>query len=118
VLVVFATNLNPLELVDEAFLRRIRNKVFAESPTTEEFIRIFQSCCQERDLPFERPMIETFVRTELLDKNIPLRGCQPRDLIEHVLSLVAYTDAPKRITPRLLSAACATYFLVDNPQTK
>ena len=40
-LIVFATNLNPLDLLDESFLRRIRYKVYAESPTREEFINIF-----------------------------------------------------------------------------
>ena len=45
VLVVFATNIKPSELVDEAFLRRIHYKVFAESPTVAEFMQIFENCC-------------------------------------------------------------------------
>src|SRR4029434_578718 len=44
-LVVFATNVRPAELVDEAFLRRIQYKIFAESPTVEDFLRIFDGCC-------------------------------------------------------------------------
>ena len=43
---VFATNLNPSDLVDEAFLRRIRHKVLAESPTVEEFTQIFENYCK------------------------------------------------------------------------
>ncbi len=48
VLVVFATNIKPAELVDEAFLRRIHYKVFAESPTVPEFMQIFENCCRDR----------------------------------------------------------------------
>ncbi len=47
VLVVFATNLKPAELVDEAFLRRIQYKVFAESPTRADFIQIFENYCAQ-----------------------------------------------------------------------
>ena len=48
VLPVFATNIKPAELVDEAFLRRIQYKVFAENPTDEEFHKIFENCCREQ----------------------------------------------------------------------
>ena len=44
-LMVFATNIKPQDLVDEAFLRRIHYKIFAESPTRAEFLQIFENCC-------------------------------------------------------------------------
>ena len=50
VLVIFATNIKPADLVDEAFLRRIHYKVFAESPTVAEFMQIFENCCREREV--------------------------------------------------------------------
>ena len=53
-LIVFATNIKPAELADEAFLRRIHYKIFAESPTLEEFMRIFENYCRGRDLAFDR----------------------------------------------------------------
>ena len=46
-LIVFATNVRPAELVDEAFLRRIQYKIFAESPTIEDFKTIFARCCRD-----------------------------------------------------------------------
>ena len=49
VLVVFATNIKPAELVDEAFLRRIHYKVFAESPTRADFQQIFENYCRSRE---------------------------------------------------------------------
>jgi predicted ATPase with chaperone activity len=53
-LVIFSTNLNPAELVDEAFLRRIHYKIYARNPTPEAFIRIFERCCEGLGIPFER----------------------------------------------------------------
>ena len=50
VLVVFATNIKPAELVDEAFLRRIHYKVFAESPTRADFSQIFENYCRDRGI--------------------------------------------------------------------
>ncbi len=114
-LIVFATNLNPLDLLDESFLRRIRYKVYAESPTREDFINIFARCCDERGLVFNRTVVENLIVTELEPRHVQLRGCQPRDLIEHALSLAAYIEHPdpNQLDPQLLSAACATYFLGD-----
>ena len=57
VLVVFATNIKPSELVDEAFLRRIRYKVYAQGPTVAEFTQIFENCCRERKLPFDPALV-------------------------------------------------------------
>src|SRR5439155_17946 len=58
VLLVLSTNLKPTELADEAFLRRIRYKIFAESPTRGDFVRIFENYCKTREIPFERPVVE------------------------------------------------------------
>jgi predicted ATPase with chaperone activity len=113
VLVVFATNLKPAELVDEAFLRRIQYKVFAQSPTADEFIQIFENYCRDQGLRFERPLVEALLETELRPRQIQLRGCQPRDLIDHALSLAAYLDQPRGLTLPLLAEACAAYFVDD-----
>lgn len=113
-LIVFATNLNPLDLLDESFLRRIRYKVYAESPSHDDFISIFLRCCAERELECDRALVENLIKQELEPRHIQLRGCQPRDLIEHALSLAAYIELPNQLSPELLSAACATYFLGDD----
>jgi predicted ATPase with chaperone activity len=111
--VVFATNLNPSDLVDEAFLRRIRYKVLAESPTDEEFARIFENYCSTRGVSFDPCLIKTLIETEIRPRAIRLRGCQPRDLIEHALSRARYFNRKRELTPELLSAACAGYFVSD-----
>lgn len=111
--VVLATNLKPSELVDEAFLRRIRYKILAESPTVDEFIQIFQNYCEYRQLDFDRAVVEYVVHHELRRRDVRLRACHPRDLIEHALSIAAYLDRPRVLTTDLLSEACATYFVED-----
>jgi hypothetical protein len=115
VLPVFATNIKPAELVDEAFLRRIHYKVAAENPTRDDFKQIFENVCAERHVPYEPGVVD-----DLLDRiypawNAKMRGCQPRDLVEQALALALYRGDPQVITPDLLEAACATYF-VDEDQ--
>ena len=113
VFVVFATNLKPSELVDEAFLRRIQYKVLAESPTPQEFMHIFRNYCAAKQLEFDPAVVEHVMTRELRPRNVAMRGCHPRDLIEHSLAIAKYLDLPRTLTPALLSEACASYFVED-----
>jgi len=113
VLVVFATNIKPAELVDEAFLRRIHYKVFAESPTARDFTQIFRNYCDQVGVLFERQAVDGLLRDVLNPRKIQLRGCQPRDLINQALALAEYRGQPRRLTPALLEAACDSYFVDD-----
>jgi SpoVK/Ycf46/Vps4 family AAA+-type ATPase len=114
VMPVFATNLKPADLVDEAFLRRIQYKVLAEGPSPEEYGRIFENCCREKDVVFDPSVVEHLLTTVYEPRNIPLRGCQPRDLINQALLLAQYRGEPRRLTPGLMEAACATYFVDED----
>jgi predicted ATPase with chaperone activity len=111
VLIVFATNIKPSELVDEAFLRRIRYKVYAEGPTHVEFLQIFENCCRERSLRFDRALVEQLLTDYFEPRKIAPRGCHPRDLIDQSLSLADYRGEPRQLTRELLDAACAGYFV-------
>jgi SpoVK/Ycf46/Vps4 family AAA+-type ATPase len=113
VLLVFATNLKPTELADEAFLRRIQYKIFAEGPKVEDFIRIFENYCKAKNVPFERPVVEQMLEQYYRPNKIPLRGCQPRDLINQALALASYMGQPSQLTPELMDAACRSYFVHD-----
>ena len=112
-LIVFATNLKPAELADEAFLRRIHYKIFAESPTLDEFMRIFENYCRHSKLEFDRSLVERMLGHYYKPRQIALRGCHPRDLIDHALSLADYLGQPRLLTYELLEAACAGYFVDD-----
>jgi predicted ATPase with chaperone activity len=111
VLVVFATNIKPAELLDEAFLRRIRYKVFAESPTLPDFKKIFQHCCEERGLEYDEALVDGLVRDVFTPQGIPLRGTHPRDLIDQALSLADYLSQPRHLTLPLLREASGSYFV-------
>ena len=112
VMVVFATNIKPAELVDEAFLRRIHYKVFAESPTKADFLQIFAGVCRARGLTYDEAMAESLLRT-FDARSIRFRGCHPRDLIDQALAHAEYLGEPRELTPELLEAACAAYFVDD-----
>ena len=112
VMVIFATNIKPAELVDEAFLRRIHYKVFAENPTKSDFLQIFQDCCHARGIKHD-PLIAEALAARLRAQNIRLRGCHPRDLIDQALAHAEYLGEARELTPELLEAACAAYFVDD-----
>jgi len=115
VLSVFATNLEPRTLADEAFLRRIPYKIAIEDPSIEEFARIFELNCEQRHLPFHQVMVAYLHRRHYRPANRPLRACQPRDLLDQVTSLCRYRGIEPLITRELLDAACKSYF-VNEPE--
>jgi predicted ATPase with chaperone activity len=114
VLVVFATNIRPAELVDEAFLRRIHYKVFCESPTKADFIQIFENFCRHRHLDYDPDLVHQLLTGYFRPRGIQMRGCHPRDLIEQALAHAEYVGEPPRLTLELLEAACAGYFVDDS----
>jgi MoxR-like ATPase len=111
VLIAFATNIRPQELVDEAFLRRIHYKVLCESPTYADYIQIFQNYCETKHVLFDRRIVEQLLDEYYQPRKLALRGCHPRDLIEQSLSLAEYLGQPNELTPDLLRAACDSYFV-------
>ena len=113
VLVVFATNIRPSDLVDEAFLRRIHYKVFAESPTIADFKHIFENCCREREIAYDDALVDDLLTQYYKPRGIPFRGCHPRDLIDQALAQASYLGEPRGLTTELLEAACASYFVDD-----
>ena len=114
VLTVFATNLNPLSLADEAFLRRIPYKIPIEDPTVDDFTQIFEMNCKRRNLTFHSVMIAYLLRRHYLPTERALRACHPRDLIDQVTALCRYRGIAPIITRELLDAACDAYFVDDN----
>jgi hypothetical protein len=114
VLVVFATNLDPNDLADEAFLRRIPYKIPIEDPTIDEFTRIFELNCRRRQLRFHQVMVAYLQRRHYRPMGRPLRSCHPRDLLDQVTALCRYRGIQPNITRELLDDACAAYFLKDD----
>ena len=117
VLIVFATNLKPASLADEAFLRRIPYKIAVEDPTLDEFSRIFEMNCRRRGLRFHQVMVAYLQRRHFGPAGRPLRACHPRDLLDQVTALCRYRGIEPVITRELLDAACSSYFVDEEPGT-
>jgi hypothetical protein len=114
VLIVFATNLKPESLADEAFLRRIPYKILAKDPTMDEYCRIFEMNCRKRGLTFDPVMVEYLHRKYYQPRKLQMRACHPRDLIEQVVDRCRYNKREPVITRELLDAACASYFIEES----
>jgi hypothetical protein len=113
VFIIFATNLKPESLADEAFLRRIPYKIPAKNPTTDEYSRIFEMNCRKRGLRYDPVMIEYLQRRYYQPRKLQMRACHPRDLIEQVVDMCRYQSREPVITRELLDAACGAYFLEE-----
>jgi hypothetical protein len=113
VLIVFATNLKPESLADEAFLRRIPYKILAKNPTIDEYCRIFELNCRKRGLAFDPVMVEYLDRKYYTPRKLEMRACHPRDLVEQVVDMCRYQNRPPALSRDLLDAACHSYFLEE-----
>jgi len=113
VFIVFATNLKPESLADEAFLRRIPYKILAKNPTIDEYCRIFELNCRKRGLIFDPVMVEYLERKYYAPRRLQMRACHPRDLINHVVDICRYTKREPMISRELLDAACGSYFIEE-----
>ncbi len=117
VLIVFATNLNPASLADEAFLRRIPYKIAIGDPSLDDFSRIFELNCRRRNLRFHQVMVAYLQRRHYGPKGRPFRACHPRDLLDQVTALCRYRGIEPVITRELLDAACSSYFVGAEPDS-
>src|SRR5687768_6323215 len=113
VLIIFATNLKPESLADEAFLRRIPYKIMAKNPTLDEFCQIFELNCRKRHIAFDPVLVEYLNRKYYQPRRLQMRACHPRDLVEQVVDRCRYFGRELAITRELLDAACASYFLEE-----
>ncbi len=111
VLVVFSTNLPPRDLVDEAFLRRIRHKIEIIDPTYEEFKEIFRRVAEAKKLPFDEKGLAYLLQEWYLKRNRKLRSNHPRDIVEQLLDISAFMGAEPAMTKELLDKACESYFV-------
>ncbi|CAN5898320.1 AAA family ATPase [soil metagenome] len=110
-LLIFATNLDPLDLVDEAFLRRIHYKIFVPSPTKEEYQRIFRRICVSRQISYRHEAVDWIYENFYARLGIQPRSCHPRDVVDHLCDYARFVDTEPVLAEHLLQGACASYFL-------
>ncbi len=107
---ILSTNLKPKELVDEAFLRRIRYKVEVPNPTVIEYGRIFRRICDSIGLEYDPAAVNYLVEEHYQKAGRPLHGCEPRDILDHLVHAASYFGVEPRLTPELLDHAVSAYF--------
>ncbi len=110
-LLIMATNIDPRDLVEEAFLRRIHYKIKAESPTEEQYEQILRRYCADKGIEFQRGAMLQVYRDYYQRYSIAPRGCHPRDIIDHLLDIARYLEVEAALTPDLVDRACHSYFL-------
>jgi predicted ATPase with chaperone activity len=110
-LLIFATNIDPRDLVEEAFLRRIHYKIEVGSPNREQYLTIFKRYCEGAGIPFTKKAVD-YIYTNFYERySIAPRGCHPRDLIEHVKDIAKFRDEKPMLSPDLMDRAGRSYFL-------
>jgi hypothetical protein len=111
-LIVFSTNLQPKDLVDEAFLRRIPYKIEIIDPTEQEFRDLMKLMCGRLGFEYEEGPINYLIETHYRKTGRHLRCCQPRDLLMQVKNYCLFRKVPLKLTNENFDLAVENYFAV------
>jgi len=110
---IFSTNLNPEQLGDEAFLRRIQYKMLLRNPDEQEFASIFQRFCESKSLPHQDGLIARFIDKHYRKARRPFRRCHPRDVLSHAIDLIHFEKLHFELTDELVDRAFESCFLEE-----
>lgn len=110
-LLIFSTNLDPHQLADEAFLRRIKYKIEIRDPDEAQFRTIWELVCKGRRVDFDKEGVDYLIEKWYRPTERPFRMCQPRDILDQMISIAKYNMERVNFSPDLIDAACLTYFI-------
>jgi hypothetical protein len=108
-LIIFSTNLDPADLADDAFLRRIRHKIKIGTPARELYTEIFNLCCNQRKIAFEPRAVE-YLYSKYYDHGQLPRSSDPRDLLEIIQSICRFRNQRLVLTQELVDEAAQRFF--------
>jgi hypothetical protein len=111
-LIVFSTNLEPRDLVDDAFLRRIPYKIDVKDPSESEFIQLFEMMAPKLGFEYRPEPVRYLIDKHYRPINRPFRCCQPRDLLMQIRNYCSYLGTPPEITPEYFDIAVENYFAI------
>lgn len=111
-LIIFSTNLDPSDLADDAFLRRIPYKIEVGDPSRDEFHLLFETFANSVRLEYEAESVDYLIDHHYTQTGRPLRRCHPRDLISHVMNYCEYHELPVSLAREYLDRAVDVYFTV------
>jgi hypothetical protein len=110
-LLIFSTNLDPMQLADEAFLRRIKFKIEICDPDEWQYREIWKLVCRGRGVPHDERGVDYLIEKWYKPHGRPFRMCHPRDILDQMVSIAKYNMERPSFTPDLIDAGCTTYFV-------
>jgi len=111
VLIIFSTNIAPKELVEEAFLRRIRYKIEVGDPSEEEFREIFRRVAESMGFEYEPELLDYLIERHYKRIGRGFRAVHPRDLLMQARDYCNYMGWQYKLTRELIDLAVETYFV-------
>ena len=110
-LVIFATNLEPKDLVDEAFLRRIHYKIRVDHPSKEEYKKIFARVCAQKGIEYSEEAVDYLLNERYAKTGEKLNACHPRDIVEQIIDISRYKGLKPLLTPEIIDEVWSNYFI-------
>jgi predicted ATPase with chaperone activity len=111
VLIVFSTNLSPKDLVDDAFLRRIRHKIEVSNPSPNEFREIFKLVTRGKNITYSDDGLRYLIQEHYMKSGRDLRSCHPRDLCDQIIDEAKYRGIQPDMSKELIDRAAEAYFV-------
>lgn len=111
VLVVFSTNLPPRDLVDEAFLRRLRHKIEVGDPTYDTFRSIFKRVATSKGVTYSEKGLAYLLQEWYIKRNRKLRASHPRDICDQILDISRYKNEEPEMSKEMLDRAAEAFFV-------
>jgi predicted ATPase with chaperone activity len=113
VLLIFATNLQPSQLGDEAFFRRIRHKIRIGDPDESMFKEILRKVASGKGIPYDEDAAGYLIKTQYKQTGRPFRGVHPRDLFDLIDDMAKYSRVNPVFNREWVDRACRSYFIED-----
>lgn len=110
-LLVISTNLNPAQLIDEAFLRRLRHKIEIGNPTDREYHEIFRRVCKARGIAYDQQMFVYLLKEHYIRPQRELKSVHPRDILDQITDICNFKGIQPHLSQELIDQACAAYFV-------
>ena len=110
--IIFSTNLQPTDLADEAFLRRIPYKIEVGDPSLAEFQTLFKIIAKSLHCEYRQEAVDHLVEKHYTRVGRPLRRCQPRDLLYQIRNYCVYNSLPVEMRPEYFDRVVPSYFTV------
>ena len=111
VLVIFSTNLPPKDLVDEAFLRRLRHKIEIGDPSYEHYRELFRRTASQKGVNYSDEGLAYLLQEHYIKRNRNLRASHPRDICDQIIDIARYMDVEPDLSKDLLDRAALSYFV-------